>query len=198
MLLNTLTQSNMTTLSNVKAYLGIPNSDTNADALLNTLIGAASQFIVSECQRYFDAQQYQELRDSVGAQPRIVTLGYPLVSVASVTLDGVNIPPASSGAWPYNGYLFGQWDIEVFGYAWTCNGRKNVKLVYTAGFATLPNDLVEACTELAALKYIQKGRIGQGGSKSIAGQSISFKDVAAGAATAATLELYKRRTQIPQ
>lgn len=48
----------LTTLSNVKSYLGIENSDTTYDAFLTRLINAVSESIELYCNRHFDRDVY--------------------------------------------------------------------------------------------------------------------------------------------
>lgn len=187
----------LTTLAAVEAYLGLP-AGSPAEPLLSTLITAASQFIMSYCNRIFQAQSYTEYRDGVGyGVSELVTLGYPIISVQSVLISGNVIPSANIDQFPRSGFYAGLWYIGVEGYS-IPRGRKNVKLVYTAGYAVIPADLSEACTELVALKYKQKDRIGISGSEGIDGQHISFKDIAMSAATQQTLMQYKRVIQITQ
>src|SRR5574337_320001 len=180
----------LTDLTTVKSYMGITSGAS--DSLLSTLITAASQFIMSYCNRTFQAQPYTEYRDGVGyGVSELVTLGYPIQSVQGVTVNGTPLPAANVASWPRTGYYAGQWYIGIEGYE-VPRGRKNVVLQYTAGYPTIPADLNQACVEMVALKYKQKDRIGISGTESIDGQTISFKDVAMSTAVKQTLQQYKR------
>jgi hypothetical protein len=189
----------MTTVAAVDAYLNIPVGNTPANTLIGTLITAASQFIISYCNRNFLSQSYLENRDSSG-QSEWLTLGYPIQSVQQVLMNGQVIPP--SGGWTANGpapsgYNFGQWSIYIDGYL-VPRGRKNIQLSYTAGFEAYPADLAQACLEVVALKYKQKDRIGVSGSESIDGQTITYRDIAMSQSALAVISTYRRVTPIPQ
>lgn len=186
----------LTTLAAVEQYLGVPSGNSD-EPLLTALITAASQAISSYCNRVFQVQAYNENRDGVLGQNQIVTLGYPIVSVAGVTVNGQAIPAATPGAWPRQGYSNGQWYIRIDGYC-VPEGSKNVNLQYTAGYATIPADLAQACIEMVALKYKQKDRIGVSGSEGIDGQHISYKDIAISQSTAMMLQQYKRVIMVTQ
>lgn len=188
----------MCTVAQMHAYLNIPTGVTAADALLQQLITAASQFFIDYCNRNFLSQTYLENRDGVGGgggSQEFITLGFPIQTVQEVTICGSSIPAATG--WPRSGYFFGAWYVGVDGY-YIPRGRKIIQLQYTAGFAAYPNDLVQACIELVALKYKQKDRIGISGAASIDGQSAAFKDMDMSAAVRTTANLYRRVTPIIQ
>jgi uncharacterized phiE125 gp8 family phage protein len=188
--------NDLTTLAAVETFLGLPSGNAD-EGLLSSLITAASSAIESYCQRSFIAQAYNEYRDGVLGQNQIVTLGYPIISVTGVTVNGQPIPAAVAGAWPRSGYSNGQWYIRVDGYC-IPQGGKNVNLQYTAGYATIPADLAQACVELVALKYKQKDWIGKSGSESIDGQSVTYRDIAMSQSTMMMLNPYKRVIQVQQ
>jgi hypothetical protein len=182
------------TLAQLKEYLGIPTGTTAADDLLQGLLTASSQFLATWCDRTFQVVAYNEIRDSRG--PTFVTLGYPLVSVTGVTVDGRPIPPGQG--WPRQGYFSSLWAIRIDGYGVPRDGYQNVNLQYTAGYAVIPADLQQAAIELSALKYKQKDRIGISGSEGIDGQSITYRDLAMSQAVLAVAMRYKRVVQIAQ
>lgn len=191
----------LTTLAAVDAYLNISTDPTTpANQLLATLITAASQFISSYCDRIFQSTAYSEVRDSAGGKGEWLTLGFPIISVQQVLLGSTNIPP--SGGWTAggsapSGYGFGKWSIYVQGYEIPF-ARKFTTLSYTAGYATIPADLAQATTEVVALKFKQKDRIGISGSESIDGQSITYRDIAMSQSALAVINTYRRVTPIPQ
>lgn len=183
----------LTTLAEVKAYLGI--TGTTSDVLLQSLITAASQAIANYCNRTFQVTAYNEMRSGNG-NSEFVTLGYPITSVSSVTVNGNTIPSAGN-AWPRNGYSNGEWSITIDGYC-VPRGRKNVALSYSAGYAVIPADLDQAAIELVALKYKQKDRIGVSGSEGIDGQHITYKDISMSTSVTDVLRQYKRVIQVYQ
>lgn len=159
----------LTTLANVKQYLQIDPSDTDADDLLERMIDAASATIEKYCQRHFLQANYTESKDGTG-QRRITVRNIPMTAVASVTVNGIAIParPSATG----QGYTFDQYGVKLTGYEFT-DGYDNVVISYTAGFAAVPDDVDMACCELVSLRYKTLDRLGVT-SKSLAGESISF------------------------
>ena len=78
-------------------------------------------------------------------------------TLAPLTIDGQAVPQASSiGA---HGYTFSATQLAVCGYKF-CRGAQNVVVEYTAGYATAPPDIAQACIELVALRYRERTRIG--------------------------------------
>lgn len=159
----------LTTLANVKAYLSPPLTTTADDALLTRLVTAASQFIQTWLGRTIAETAYSETRNGVGGT-RLFLRHRPVVSVSSVTVDGVAIAPASGPGQP--GYLFDDNSVYLAGYAFT-RGAQNVTVAYTAGYAATPPELEQACIALVALRYKERDRIGQV-SKNLAGEVVSF------------------------
>lgn len=186
--------SDLTTLAQVKEYMTISDDDTSQDDLLQMLLSAASVAIANYCQRTFQLQQYNEVRDGTG-QPTIVTLGYPVQSVSAVSICGRPIPAAVG--WPRSGYSNGAWYIRIDGFEVPFGG-KVLALSYMAGYSTIPPDLAMAACETTLLAYKQKDWVGEDGSQGIDGQHVSYKDIAITAATMMRLQPYKRVTQIPQ
>ncbi len=161
----------LTTLANVKAYLSPPLTATTDDALLGRLITAASQFIQSWINATIAQAGYSETRNGNGGT-LLFLRNRPVTAVASVLVDGVAIAasnPAPMGA----GFLFDDNAIYLKGYAFS-KGAQNITVQYTAGYATTPPELEQACIALVCLRYKERDRIGQA-SKSLAGESASFQ-----------------------
>lgn len=159
--------SDLTTLANVKAWMGLTGNQD--DALLSRLIAAASAYIETWTNRTFAAKQYSEVRDGTGGQ-RLVFADYPVTAVASVVVNGNPIPasPTPSDA----GYRFDSIRLMLTGYQFS-RGLGNVELTYTAGYASIPPEIEQACIELVALRYKERDRIGHQ-SKSLAGETVTF------------------------
>jgi len=149
----------LTNAANVKEYLGLSGSDD--DTFIGNLIERASEAIENYCRRKFTSTQYTEYHDGRG-EPRLVLNHRPIISVTSVHDD---LDRAfGSGALIDSGDYITRDDegiIEYLGSASTfpstaaCfyDGQLNVKIVYTAGYATIPADVGQACIMLCALLY---------------------------------------------
>ena len=164
----------LTTLGNVTTWLTPAGGTFPADdnTLLSTLITAASDFIQKWIGRNIAPSDYQEVRDGLGhPSRRFVFANFPVTQVLLVIVDGVTIPPvpATIAAPPgimlptfpgsTAGYLFTPTELLVRGY-WVPRKPLCVLIQYTAGYATTPPELAQACTELVALRYKERNRPG--------------------------------------
>lgn len=156
-----------TTLAEAKAWLKI-STDTD-DTVLESLISAESARIDAYLSRALASQSYDIVFGGNGKQS-MVFQQYPITAVASVEIDGVAVPAYSSSTG--YGYTFSNWRIQLIGKSWTW-GVNNCHVVFTAGYATIPADIRQACLELVALRYRERERIGHS-SKSIGGETVSF------------------------
>jgi hypothetical protein len=149
----------LTTLADVKAWLqtghnAFPVTD---DGLLTRLITAASQYIQSWVNRPIALADYLEVRDGTGGEG--LQFGcFPVVEVQSLTIQGQEIPRASTTQ--QAGYVFSPTQLIVRGYRFN-RGVQNVAFSYTAGYPSIPPDIAQACIELVALRYRERTRIGE-------------------------------------
>ena len=150
-------------LQDVKTYCAITSS--SEDDVLTALIAAASGDIGNYCNRTFEQTAYTEIRNGNGAD-RIGVRQSPIVSVQSVSVDGLAVPAAPDAV--SDGYVFSDTAIYIrnrgrrpYPAAPWCfaRGVQNVALAYTAGYATIPADLNQACVELVAWKRAKSTRI---------------------------------------
>jgi hypothetical protein len=170
--------TDLTSLANVKSYLSI--TDVTGDAELQRLLSAYSNFIAQYCNNDFVATTYDVLKSGRDT-PIYQTSNYPIISIATLEIDGRPIPAQTAiGAY---GYRFGGRTIVLDG-ALFSRGWGNIHLVYTAGYVVIPLSLQNAVCELAGLRYQERDRIGYN-SKSLAGETVSFivKDMPASVAT---------------
>jgi hypothetical protein len=131
----------LTNLNTAKDWMGLTASGD--DALLTRLITAVSAYIQSWINRTLASATYTETRNGTGTK-RLVLTNYPVTAVASVTVGGVTVPA-------YN-YVFDQYGIELACGTFS-RGAGNVVVQYTAGYATTPADVEQACIELVQLRY---------------------------------------------
>lgn len=153
-------------LQDVKTYLGITSA--SEDAMLTALVSAASTQIENYCNRIFAQASYTETRNGNDAGA-IFVRQFPIVSVQSVVVSGLVVPAATDTT--SFGYTFDEeriyirrdrWDApaRVSGYPVRFErGVQNVVLQYTAGYATIPADLVQACVELVGWKRAKRERL---------------------------------------
>jgi hypothetical protein len=133
----------LTSLTALKAWVGLPANASTSDATLSALITAASRAIYAALGRPgLLPQSYSETID--GESRRLFLRHWPVLQVTSVTLDGLAIPPATplSGSCDC-GYLLRPDDLappgrqqalDIFGWrVW--RRRQNLVVAYTAGYA---------------------------------------------------------------
>lgn len=146
------------------------------DPLLSRLITAASTAIQSWLNRTIASAEYTEYRDGQN-MPQMMLQNYPVTAVQSLTVQGLAIqprPPYGPDVTSANfgGYVFDANRIMLSGYRFP-RGFQNVVVQYTAGYATTPTDVEQACIDIIGDWFKYRERIGLS-SMGIEGQSVSF------------------------
>ncbi len=190
----------LTTLANLEEYLGLtvppltnpPSAAT--ESMLSRLISAASNYMQTWMSRTIALQSYSEVRNGINGN-RIVLKESPIVSVQSLNINGTVVPvrpPLGPGASipPPWGYVNDDISIMLTGYRF-CQGYQNIYVVYTAGYATTPPDIEQACIDLIGDWFKYRDRIGKA-SEGIEGQTISFLNPAISARALGVMQTYKR------
>lgn len=154
----TLVTYALTTRQKVKDYLGI--TDTSKDTLIDQLINAATVAIESYCGgRRFLSASYSEVRD--GGKETYILNQYPATAISSVKY---NTGTPSTPVWStYNADDYYKYlpEAKVKFPGKTACIPQYLQFNYTAGYLidfanetttshTLPLDLTQVCTELAA------------------------------------------------
>lgn len=177
----------MTTLAEVKAYCGV--NSVNADPVLQSLLDATAPAFAAYCNLgSFFSRTYNAMRDGTGSD-RIVLANMPVTNVSSVSIDGQVIPKSVNNGAGYDFALGGRL-VFLRGYRFTM-GIRNVNITYTAGFNDigglypLPDDLAIAAKMYVSARYRERDKLGIG-SKSLAGESVSYSDSKIGATGSAS------------
>lgn len=187
--------SSLCQLSDVKTYLGI--TDSNSDAVLTTLIGNVSTAIESFCNRVFAQASYSENRNGGCGQKMFLYQG-PVTSVTSVTVNGQSVPQAPDQV----SYGFVWDDTTVYirpgqgggagGPQEFYKGIQNVTVDYTAGYASVPPDVNQACVLWVATLYAKRSRVDKR-SETLGPQQTQAYDMSAmPAAVQSMLQSYQR------
>jgi hypothetical protein len=142
------------------------------DALLARLVTAASQFIQTWLGRQIGLSDWIEIRDGNGGQ-RLAFANFPVTQVWSLSIDGLAIPPAPAGGGFGAGYVFSPTELALRGYVFTRRAQ-NVAVTYTAGYASVPPDIAQACVELVCQRYRERGRIGEASKALMSGETVTF------------------------
>jgi len=142
----TQTKSDLTTLSDVKDYLGITTSDE--DDQLEVLITAVSDFIKNETGREIVETEYKEKIDG-NRNEAIVLTQYPVISVEKLTVDDEEITDYylyKENAVIKREAIFDDWD-EHRSYYFP-EGKQNIVVEYTAGYEDVPLDIQKAVWDI--------------------------------------------------
>lgn len=166
-------------VADVKTFLSL--TTTTDDALLQSLITSASAFVGNYVNHNLLSASYTETRNGHGGD-RLPFREYPVTAVSAVTLDGAAVPLSTTPS--QYGYLFDDRTLYLRCGRF-CRGVQNVVISYTAGLASVPPDLAQACIEIVAVKYKRRTNIDVSG-KTLNGETISYTmaDVPASAKTA--------------
>jgi len=149
----------LSTLANVKRDLKIEKSDD--DARISALLESVTRQAERYCGRQLVSAAVTEYLDGQGC--RALVLGNPLVTAIASVYESQSQPPVydattllTSGV---HYWLQGDGKTGILrrvGRGWSC-GTDAVKVIYTAGFTTIPADLERSAVEVIAVKLI-KGR----------------------------------------
>jgi hypothetical protein len=179
-----------------------------SDTMISTLIDRVTAQIQSWTSRDFSQQSYIEVYNGSGTSQLPVKQG-PVTAVASLTIYGQTIPAsATPTAWGYTFkdriiYLRGSAPLAPFDAGgWSGGagmifplGNQNVEITYTAGFATIPDAITQACIEWVAFKLKERERIGYK-SQNIGQQNIGYITDAMPDGVRQALMQYKRVTPV--
>jgi hypothetical protein len=132
------TGGTLTDITSVRLFLG-SLSLNYTDAEIQAAIDWACATVETYCNRTFTAADYTETYDGNG-QDVLYLRQYPINSVTSITLDDDTLDSDD-------------YTVETTGVyyedGWT-KSRRNIVVVYNAGYSTIPADLHMICTRLSA------------------------------------------------
>lgn len=117
-------------LTTLKKYMQI--ADTDRDDVLNLYIPAVSAAIEDYCNRKFNQANYDELVDGTGLN-FMDDLQYPITTFTSLTIDDEVIDAGDYKVYLNEGVVKMNFIIRA--------GNQNVRRVYTAGYATIPEQI---------------------------------------------------------
>jgi uncharacterized phiE125 gp8 family phage protein len=177
----------LATLDQLRLFLGDWES-SEAD-LLQFLLDASSDEIERTCGRTFASGDYTE---TYPWDPRglIVLRQIPVISVASVKRLFTD----------YDGTVtltdVQQYQLDERGWIYvvdrTINDADSVVVAYTAGFSPIPNDVVSAVCELAAIRYKSKDRLGVMSRSDPSGTTTSYAILSQPMTVRSVIERYRR------
>lgn len=153
----------LTTRASVKELLGIKSSVTAYDAVIDTLVLAVDGLVEDYCDRHFADTTYTEYHDGESNQRKLLVRNYPLISVTSIH-DDAGRTYGSDTLIASADYTFETGD-DADGIVYLdlslARGQRNVKIVYRAGYATIPKTLSRAADLVCASIYNRRKGAGR-------------------------------------
>jgi len=184
--------ANLCTRDSVKTHLGL--SGSTYDNVLDALIPAASEAIENACGRRFAQAAYTEYRDGEGLD-RVVLRRRPVTEIAGVWDDPSRTFGDATKLDADEFVLDGERGIVRLRAGTFSEGVRNVKVSYTAGAATVPDDVAQACRMLIAAWFHAGREGGDGLDARTAGETaLRFSDEPMAPPVAGILERYREHT----
>ena len=145
--------NSLTTLANAMQWLGVTSDDTG---LIARILAAISTEIQNWLGFQVAQSSYARSFDGQGTRKFFVP-DIPLVSVQSLTIDGVSIPMGLLGT-HQPGFYSNSGSINLIGYYFT-RGFQNIQATYIAGYQNVPPDIEQACLDWAKIVYLNGTQI---------------------------------------
>jgi hypothetical protein len=185
------TTAALTNLARVKRFLG--ETSSTHDTLLSEIIAGQSAAMASYMHRAIVEQTITGERHDGRGTDRLVLREFPVTSVAEVRLDGTAVAAATYELGSDSGLLYRRDGLEAGCFDL---GRRNWQVDYTAGYATVPEDLAEAATRQAGTVWLSAepgdNRLGTRGSVLDVG-SVQYLTGPWAPGVAAVMDAYRRR-----
>ena len=162
------------TIAGVKAFLMVTDIVTARDNFIASLILATDQKCKSYCKKDFELTTYTNQKlDGTGTN-HLLLPQYPIDSISSI-YDDINRDWGSNTLLSVDDYIYDSasgiitlTDGSVF-----TKGDKNIKITYSSGYTSIPDDLVLSCEMFTAYMYKQSdyggSRFGKQSSNSLDG-----------------------------
>ena len=152
----------LTSLAAVKTYLGLTDTNTTRDTFVDDLIDRFTDLAEVYCNVKFKSASYTEYHNGSGKSGTVNLDEYPVTAITSLHDDvdreygSDHLVASADYVWWDYGVI--ELDEDVFD-----KGFKNIKVVYTAGYATMPEDLQQAAVEQVAWNFKQSSVAGGSG-----------------------------------
>jgi len=171
----------ITTLDKTKSYLGI--STTSYDDLLTLLIQSCQDYVENSCNRKFEQATYTD-EEHNGGTNEIQARNYPIENLTKVEdVDGTTYEAEDYTVNKRNGCILLKSGTFLDGFS-------TIKISYTGGYSTIPNDLQLLVWKLVGLMFEQRKSQGKGTERVNSSEIIWDKVITD--TDRATLRKYKR------
>ena len=138
-----LNSNALITLALAKSFLKIPTAETSQDAFIEHCINAFSDLFEGETDRKIKEVSVTEYHD--GRKSNMITLGeYPVNEITSVKIDSTSRFSGSETTLDSSTYAIGDNNNALYYNTHFPSGFRNIKVVYKAGYTTIPSDIQNA------------------------------------------------------
>lgn len=152
----------LTTLAFAKTYLKIPTAEVSQDSIVEFWINAASDYLETATDRKFKSQSFTEIQH--GRATNILILKhFPVTAITSFYTDSTGKYSGDQELVDLADYSIGEDQNCLIYNRYFPRGYNNLKITYTAGYATIPSDLENACLWMVTYyhKMRESGDIGR-------------------------------------
>lgn len=164
----------LTTVADLKVYLGIASGETSEDDRLNAMLCGVESFVAKYLGRTLPSASYTQYYDGHGRQELFLN-HRPVTAVSSVKVDptgygghGIDAFNSASAITLGEDWIPEKLDASEsnrgvlihLGGGWPV-GVANIKVAFTAGYSTTPQDIINAVQILTAEVYTQAGKGGK-------------------------------------
>ena len=164
----------LATIDQLKEYLG--DASDKDDTLLTRLVSAATDAIENYCGRTFASTVYtNEMYDGTGTQT-LQLRNFPIISVTTLKEAGSVLTTGTdpNGSPAPDALIYAEEGQLIRPWFYWLPYRRWYSVTYTAGYATVPAGIVQACLDLSALMLREKEHIGMS-SKTAGQQIVSYR-----------------------
>ena len=144
----------LVSLANVKEYLKIATAVTTDDTMLTNIITRIEKTMKIAMQQEVEYASYTEYYDGDGTDTLLLNQ-FPISTITSIH-DDTDRAYGSDTLISSADYVFyaNEGMVQLDGLTFT-EGKQNIKVVYSAGFSPIPEDIKLAAIQLSAAEYIE-------------------------------------------
>lgn len=144
----------LTTLADVKESLGIDSGNTSQDNLIKRKINQATEMIEAYCgldnDHHFKQTTYTDEVYDATSNNYLRLKARPLITLTSISARDTYANEDDWTTLDTENYFTDEYSNVVSNVSSFWGGFSRWRVTYTAGFATIPSDLAEACVMLAS------------------------------------------------
>ena len=145
----TLLDYALCTVADVKEILNLDSGNTSKDNLIIRKINQSTRVIENYCGRRFKSADYTEYYDGIGGS-ELELRNRPVNSIASLSARNVITNENSFELADTEDYFIDE-SAGIIEFLGSFNGLYDSwKVIYSAGYDTIPEDVAEACAQMSA------------------------------------------------